>query len=53
MRVDEDGDLKKSTDVNNLLVDKFKISTETTVGDSSWLNRNNEIHNRSINNMVR
>ena len=26
---------------------------ENTGGDASWLNKNNEIHNRSIHNMVR
>ena len=26
---------------------------ETTCGDESWLNGNNEIHNRSIHNIVR
>ena len=53
MRVDEDGALGNSTYVNNLLVDEFNISIETTCGDSSWINGKNEIHNISIHNMVR
>ena len=39
--VDEYGALVNSTYVTNLRVDKFKISTETTGGDASWLNGNN------------
>ena len=41
VRVDEGCDLEKSTHVTNLLVYKFKLSMETTVGDVSWLNRKN------------
>ena len=36
-----------------ILVDEFRIAMETTVGDASWINGNNEIHNRIIHNMVR
>ena len=53
MRVNEDGALEKSTDVNNLLADNFCISTKATGGDASWINRKNEIHNRIIHNMLR
>ena len=52
VRADEDISLTKSTDVTNLTIDEFKISMYTTGGDASWLNRKNEIHNRSIHNMV-
>ena len=52
MKVYEDGELEKSTDITNLLVDDFRISMETTGGDASWLNVNNKIHNISIHNMV-
>ena len=38
MRVDEDGALEKSIDVNDLLVDDFDIALENTGEDSSWLN---------------
>ena len=41
IRVDEDISLENSTDVTNLLVDDFKICTETTGGDASWINVNN------------
>ena len=41
VRVDEDSALSNSTDVTNLLIDKFKTSSETTGGDASWLNGNN------------
>ena len=51
--VDEDSALAKSTDVTNLLVEKFKISMENTGGNASWINGNNERHNRSIQNIVR
>ena len=44
MRVYEDGALENSTDVTNLLIDDFNISMETTGGDVSWLNINNEKH---------
>ena len=53
VRVDEDSALENSTYVTNLLVDKFKISTETTGGNASRINGNNEGHNRSIHNIVR
>ena len=53
VRVDEDGALENSTDLTNLLIGQFKISMETTGGDVSWMNINNERHNRSIRNMVR
>ena len=53
MIVDEDGVLENSTDVTNLLVDDFRISVETTGGDASWINENNEKHNISIHNIVR
>ena len=52
-RVNKDGDLVNSIDFNNLLVDYFRISMETTGGDASCINVNNERHNRSIHNMVR
>ena len=52
IRVDEDSALANSIYVTNLIVDKFKKPMETTSGDASWLNWNNEIHNRSIHNMV-
>ena len=52
MRVDKDGALKNSTYVTNLLVDDFNISMGTTGGGASWINGNNELHNRSIHNMV-
>ena len=52
VRVDEYGYLENLTDVTNLLVDDFTISMETTGCDASWINENNEIHNRIINNMV-
>ena len=42
VRVDEYGDLANSIDVNNLVVENFNISTETTSVDASWLNGNNE-----------
>ena len=41
VRVDKYSVLEKSTDVTNLLVNEYKISTETTVGDASWININN------------
>ena len=53
IRVDEDSALENSTDVTNLIVDELKISMETTGDDASWLNGNNEIHTRSIHNMLR
>ena len=51
--VDEDGSLVKSTDVTNLLVDYFRMSMESTGGDASWINVNNERHNKSIHKMFR
>ena len=53
VRFDEDGSLENSTYVTNKLVDDFNISMETTGGDASWLNGNNEPHNIKIHNMVR
>ena len=53
MIVDEDGSLVKSTDVTNLLVDYFRMSMESTGGDASWINVNNERHNKSIHKMFR
>ena len=53
LRVDEDGALEKSTYVTNLLFYDFRITMETTGGDASWLNGNNERHNRIIHNVVR
>ena len=53
VRVDEDGFLASSTDVTNLLVDEFNISMETTGGDSSYSNGNNQRQNKIIHNMVR
>ena len=38
MILDEDGALANSTDVTNLLVDDFRVSTD---GDASWINGNN------------
>ena len=52
VRVYEDGALTNSSDVKNLLMEELKISMENTGGDASWLNRNNEIHNRRIHNMI-
>ena len=52
VRVDEDSALTKSTDVTNLLVDEFKIHTETTGGDASCFNWKNERHKRSIHNIL-
>ena len=49
---DEDGALSKSTDVTNLLVDDFSIYMETTGDGASWLNGNNERHNRIIHTIV-
>ena len=53
VRVDEDGALSKSADVNSLLVDELRISIETTDGDASWLNGNNEQNNRIIYSILR
>ena len=52
MRFDEDGALTNSIDANNLIVDDFSISMETTGGDTSCLNVNNERHNIIIHTMV-
>ena len=52
MRVDEDGALSKSTYITNLLDDDFSISMETTYGDASWINVNNESHNKIIHGMI-
>ena len=52
IRSDEDGALEKSKNVTNLLIEEFKMSMETTGGDESWINGNNERQNRSIHNMV-
>ena len=48
MRFYADVALENSIDVTNLLVDEFIISMESTCGGESWLNGNNEWHNRSI-----
>ena len=53
MRVDEYGALSNSIDFTNLLVDDFSISMKKNVVDASCINRNNEINNRIIHNMVR
>ena len=53
VRVDDDSALANSTDVKKLLVDEFKISMETTGGDASWPNEDNERNNLIIHNMVR
>ena len=53
VRVDEDGALENSTDVTNIIVDDFNIFMQNTGGNASCINENNEIHNRSIHNMVR
>ena len=53
VRVDKDGALENSTDVTKLLVDELSITMETTGCDASWLNVNNERHNRIIYTMVR
>ena len=52
-RVNGNGDLENSTDVSNLIVDDFIISTRNAGGDASWFNRKNKRHNRSIHTMVR
>ena len=53
VRFDEYGDLENSTDITNLLVDDFNISTENTCGDASCPNGKNEKHTIIIHNMVR
>ena len=53
MIVDEDLSLESSKYITNLIVEKFRISLEDTVGDTSYLNGNNRRHNISIHNMVR
>ena len=53
MIVDNYDAFEKLTDETNLLAYEFRISMEPTGGDVSWLNGNNELHNRSIHNMVR
>ena len=53
MRVDEYVALENSTDVTNIIFDELIIYMETTGGDTSWINRNNERHNIRIQNMVR
>ena len=53
MTVNEDISLEKSTGGTKLLFYDFSITTETTSGNTSWIIRNNERHNRSINTMVR
>ena len=53
MIVDDNGALEKSADVTDLFFEKFSIATESTGVDASWINVNNERHNRSIHNMVR
>ena len=52
-RVDDDGVLENSTDATNLLVYELIIATETTSGDASRINGNNERHNIRIHTMFR
>ena len=52
MIVNENGVLENSIGVTNLIVDDFNSSMETTCSGTSWINRNNEIHNINIHNMV-
>ena len=52
VRFDEYGALENSIYVTKILIDEFSISIETTGGDASLINGNNEIHNIIINNMV-
>ena len=49
MNITLDNVLEKSTYVNKLIVDEFKISMENTGGDTLLLNGKNEIHNRDSN----
>ena len=44
--------MENSTDITNLIIDEFEVSMETPGGDTSWINGNNERHNKSIQNMV-
>ena len=53
MRFDDNGALANSTYVTNLLFYDFNISMENNGGEASCINVNNEIHNRSVHNMVR
>ena len=41
MRVDENGSLEKSTDITDLIFDKFNKSLETTGGEKSGINGKN------------
>ena len=52
MRVDEYGNSEKPEYVTNLIVVKFTIIMEITSEDASWINGNNEQHNRIMHNMV-
>ena len=53
MRVDENGALEKSANVTDTLFEKISINMEINGGNTSWINGNNEKHNRIIQNMVR
>ena len=53
VRVDKYGDLEKLTDITNRLVDELSISMETTYSGASWVNGNDKLYKRIINNMVR
>ena len=44
--------LENPIDGTNLRVEEFGIAMETTAVDASWINGNNERHNRTIHNMV-
>ena len=48
----EEGALEKSIYVTNLFVNCFRIAMETTGCDASWINGNNEQHNRNNHNIV-
>ena len=52
MRVDEDGNLVQSSDVTNILVEKFSIATKKTGGYNSQINGNNEKYNTITKNMI-
>ena len=44
--------MEDSTDVTYILVEEFIITMVTPGGDASWINGNNEQHNRNIHNIV-